>query len=94
LLKGDVRKALSEPASIVLTESFAHELFGDQDPFGETLNIGASGNTFPLKITGILQRPSIQHRFQIRILDSISFCRQSTRWLGARIGETIWLQRM
>ena len=55
LIKGDARNALREPYSIVLTESFAHELFGDQDPFGETLNIRASGNTFPLKITGILK---------------------------------------
>ncbi|MBI3219784.1 MAG: ABC transporter permease [Bacteroidetes bacterium] len=55
LLKGDARTALREPASIVLTEHFAKELFGDKDPFGETLNIGASGNTFPLKITGILK---------------------------------------
>ncbi|MFM8911903.1 MAG: ABC transporter permease, partial [Flammeovirgaceae bacterium] len=35
--------------------SFAKELYGDTDPFGETLNIGASGNTFPLKVTGILK---------------------------------------
>ncbi|MFO0507569.1 MAG: ABC transporter permease [bacterium] len=55
LLTGDVHTALSEPASIVITENFAHELFGDEDPFGETLNIGASGNTFPLKVTGILK---------------------------------------
>jgi putative ABC transport system permease protein len=55
LLKGDARTAMNEPASIILTESFAQELFGTVDPFGETLNIGSSGNTFPLKITGILK---------------------------------------
>lgn len=55
LLKGDTYSAMKEPASIVLTESFAHELFGDKDPYGETLSIGASGNSFSLKVTGILK---------------------------------------
>jgi putative ABC transport system permease protein len=55
MLKGDSRSAMKEPASIVLTESFARELFGDQDPLGETLSIGASGNSFSLKVTGILK---------------------------------------
>ena len=55
MIKGDSRSAMKEPASIVLTESFAHELFGDKDPFGETLSIGASGHSFLLKVTGILK---------------------------------------
>lgn len=55
LMKGDAHTAMKEPASIVLTEKFAHELFGDKDPFGETLSIGASGNSFSLKVTGILK---------------------------------------
>jgi putative ABC transport system permease protein len=55
LIKGDARTAMKEPASIVLTEKIAHELFGDKDPFGETLSIGASGNSFELKVTGILK---------------------------------------
>jgi putative ABC transport system permease protein len=55
LMKGDAYTAMKEPASIVLTEKFALELFGDKDPFGETLSIGASGNSFNLKVTGILK---------------------------------------
>jgi putative ABC transport system permease protein len=55
LIKGDARTAMKEPASIVLTEKIAHELFGDKDPFGETLSIGSSGNSFELKVTGILK---------------------------------------
>jgi putative ABC transport system permease protein len=55
LIKGDARTALKEPASIVLTEKIARELFSDKDPFGETLSIGASGNSFELKVTGILK---------------------------------------
>jgi putative ABC transport system permease protein len=46
LLKGDARNTMKEPASILLTESLANELFGDKDPFGETLTISASGESF------------------------------------------------
>jgi putative ABC transport system permease protein len=55
LLKGDAPKALTNSNSIVLTESFAKQLFGDKEAFGETLTIGESGYTFPFTITGILK---------------------------------------
>ncbi|MBL7859240.1 MAG: ABC transporter permease [Cyclobacteriaceae bacterium] len=55
LLKGDVNSSLTEPTSIVLTESFAKQLFGDKEPFGETLSLGESGYNFEFKVTGILK---------------------------------------
>lgn len=55
LLKGDTDNALTEPTSIVLTESFANQLFGDREPFGETLTLGESGYNFEFKVTGILK---------------------------------------
>ncbi len=55
LLKGDESKALANSNSVVLTESFAKQLFGDHEAFGETLTIGESGYTFPFTITGILK---------------------------------------
>jgi putative ABC transport system permease protein len=55
LLKGNAQSAMKEPASIVLTETFARQLFGEQDPFGQTLSIGSSGQSYELKVTGILQ---------------------------------------
>lgn len=73
LLKGDARTALSEPASIVLTERFARELFDDVDPFGETLNIGASGLTFPLKITGIIKDLPHNTAFNFEYIIPFSF---------------------
>lgn len=55
LLKGDAKTAFKEPQSIVITESFAKELFGDKEAFGEQVNIGESGENFSLTVTGILQ---------------------------------------
>jgi putative ABC transport system permease protein len=52
LLQGDPATALAEPFTIVLTETLAERIFGDEDAFGKTLRTG-SGND--LKVTGILQ---------------------------------------
>lgn len=55
LLKGDPEKAFEGPSSIVLTERFARQLFGDREPFGETLTLGESGYSFEFKVTGVLK---------------------------------------
>jgi hypothetical protein len=39
LLVGDPDKILSDPANIVLTESFAKKIFGDRNPLGEAIRI-------------------------------------------------------
>ncbi|MEO0554862.1 MAG: ABC transporter permease [Bacteroidota bacterium] len=54
LIKGNQNTALNEPASIILTESFARQLFGDREAYGETMTLGESGYSFEFKITGIM----------------------------------------
>lgn len=55
LLKGDVTKALADPNSIVLTESFAKSLFGDKEPFGEAITLSQAGTDIPFTVTGVLK---------------------------------------
>lgn len=55
LIKGDIRSALSNPNSIVITESYAKQLFGDREAFGESITISSSGANFPFTVTGILK---------------------------------------
>jgi ABC-type lipoprotein release transport system permease subunit len=50
MVKGDAATALSEPYSIVLTESSAKKLFGAADAFGKSIHIGS----FDYKVTGVL----------------------------------------
>lgn len=54
LQKGDVRTALNEPYSIVLSAALAERIFGKADPIGETVKIAEGGNT-NFKVTGVLQ---------------------------------------
>ena len=53
-LEGDVESMLSEPLSVVLTESRARAYFGDNDAMGKTLEV-VSPYKASLKVTGIIQ---------------------------------------
>jgi putative ABC transport system permease protein len=51
-LKGNGKTALQEPNSLVLAESVAKRIFGDNNPIGETLNT-SSGTEY--KVTGVYE---------------------------------------
>ena len=52
LLKGNPKKALAEPYSIVISESTAKKYFGEEDPYGKIMMIT---DTIPLTVTGIME---------------------------------------
>ena len=52
LVKGDPSTVMDDPASLVITESMAKVLFGDQDPINQTVRIN---NAHDLKVTGVLK---------------------------------------
>ncbi|MFN3840326.1 MAG: ABC transporter permease [Cyclobacteriaceae bacterium] len=52
LLQGDVNTALNDPNSIVLTESVAKALFGNEDPLNKLVKID---NNHELKVTGVMK---------------------------------------
>lgn len=51
-IEGDPATALADPNSIVLTESTAKKLFGDEDPLGKELRLNEKVN---VKVTGIIE---------------------------------------
>jgi putative ABC transport system permease protein len=53
LLKGDKRTALTEPFSIVFTETAAKKYFGNTNPVGQSLLL--TGDANPAKVTGIIE---------------------------------------
>ena len=55
LSKGDLSHALENSNSIVLTEEFASQLFGDKDAFGETVTLSQDGYSFQFDVSGILK---------------------------------------
>ncbi|MFH6604416.1 ABC transporter permease [Maribacter algicola] len=53
LAKGDVNNALNEPYSLVLTESLAEKIFGNEDALGKTLKVFSSDSPL-FTVTGVL----------------------------------------
>lgn len=56
LLHGDPARAMSEPYTVVLTESKARKIFGKTDVVGETLGVQSfDGNKREFRVTGVLR---------------------------------------
>ena len=60
LLEGDPKTALENPLSLVLTESEAKKIFGEEDPIGRTIRYD---NTFDFTVTGVLQDSNFHVKF-------------------------------
>lgn len=52
LIQGDKKTALDDPYSIILTESLARRLFGDEDPMNKIIRYNDADN---LKVTGVMR---------------------------------------
>ncbi|HEV8508459.1 MAG TPA: ABC transporter permease [Chitinophagaceae bacterium] len=73
LSRGSEAAALSEPFSLVLTQSTAKKYFGDKDPIGETLLINmydSNGYGALYKISGIMPDPPKNAHFTFTMLAS------------------------
>jgi putative ABC transport system permease protein len=70
LLKGNPQTALTEPFSIVLSETAAKKYFGKEDPIGQTLLF--TGDAKPAKVTGIMKDIPENSQIQADMLVSMS----------------------
>ncbi len=73
ITEGNVVNALSEPYSIILTESTAKKYFGGKDPMGQSLVINmfdSTGYGALYKITGIMPDPPKNAHFTFSMLAS------------------------
>ena len=68
LKKGEIKTALKEPNTVVLTEIMAKKYFGEENPMGGLLVMGSENKTF--KVTGIAETPPTNSHFSYNILVS------------------------
>ena len=54
LIKGDVETALSQPNTIVISESAARRILGDEEPMGKIIQVLSDGPT-PMQIVGVFK---------------------------------------
>ena len=70
LLHGDMKTALNDPYSVILTEKTAIRLFGDEDPMGKPLLID---NQSTLTVTGIMKDLPDNTQFSLEAMTNISY---------------------
>lgn len=68
-LKGNPRRALTEPNTVVLTEETAQKYFGNQDPIGKVLLFGNQKR--PYRITGVVRKVPANSHFQFDMLATL-----------------------
>jgi putative ABC transport system permease protein len=73
ILKGEGSDLLTERHQIVLTESLANRLFGDDEPVGEVISMN---DDMDLTVTGIISDPPGRSQYQFSFLASIQMLPQ------------------
>lgn len=92
LKEGDVKTALLEPSTVVITESMAKKYFGDEPPLGKLLTIGQDNATY--KVTGVSEDTPLNSHFYYNFLISSSSGQhlKSTQWLNNYLHTYFTLQ--
>jgi len=82
LIKGDPAQVLTEPRSLVVTESTAKKYFGNEDPVGKTLKV--ENDTVLYKVTGLMQDIPENSHVTFDMLGSMTTLRrsESTYWIN------------
>ena len=92
LLKGDPRKVLTEPNTVVLTESTASRMFGNIDPVGKLIRFETDTTWY--RITGIAQDPPVNSQFRFNMIVTFLSVKyyDLTKWLSNSFYTYVQLQ--
>jgi len=85
MLKGNAEQVLDDPRSIVISESTAKALFGDEDPINQVIRVD---NEHELKVTGVLKDVPTNSSFEFDFLMPWKFREQTNDWV--RRNTTNW----
>jgi putative ABC transport system permease protein len=85
LVTGNADQVLDAPPSIVISESTAKALFGDEDPINKVIRLD---NEYDLKVSGILKDVPGNSTFQFDFLMPWKFREQNNQWV--RDNMTNW----
>jgi hypothetical protein len=78
MIKGNLSKVLSDPSSIILTQSTAKALFGNKDALNEIVKIE---NKHELKVSGIIEDVPSQSTLQFEFLLPFSYYESTQEWV-------------
>ncbi len=89
LLKGDPRSALTEPNSVVISESMARKYFPAGDAVGNSLTYANQGTVFELQVTGVMRDIPSNSHFHPEFIGSMATFKPGT-WLWKYDLPTSW----
>jgi putative ABC transport system permease protein len=69
-LKGNPKRALTEPNTVVITDETARKYFGNDDPIGKVLSFGRE--KIPYRITGVVSNVPASSHFRFDMLASFA----------------------
>lgn len=78
MVKGDPNTALSDPSSIVITETTAKTFFGDQDPINQLIKVD---NGHDLKVTGVVKDVPRQSFFEFEYVMPFAHYEATQSWV-------------
>ena len=84
LIKGDASLVLDDPNSIVISESMAKILFGDEDPLNQTVRVD---DAHELKVTGVLRDIPKNSSLQFDCLMTWEHKRKTEDWVKESIAN-------
>ena len=79
LISGEPEKVLSQPNSVVLTESAARKYFGSESPMGKTLTV-LLYSELPFKVTGVTRDVPLNSSLQYQLLFSLNTFNFDNNW--------------
>lgn len=82
LLKGNSKTVLTEPNTVVITETIAKKYFGEQEPVGQTLTLGTKGL---FRVTGVCADVPSNTHFHFNIFGSLASVKLRDTWLSSGI---------
>jgi putative ABC transport system permease protein len=85
LVAGNAEQVLDEASNIVITESTARALFGDEDPMNKVIRVD---NQYDLKVAGVLRDVPTNSSFQFDFLLPYKHWRTAQPWVVQN--ETNW----
>lgn len=92
LLKGDAETALTQPNTIIISQSAAHKFFGDDEPLGKVLTFSDFNQT--LEVTGVMENIPENSHFRMDLLASMASFpdAESTSWMISEFYTYLVLQ--
>jgi putative ABC transport system permease protein len=77
LIEGDKKTVLSDPSSIIITETAKEKYFGDEEALGKTLSVEGRGD---VKVAGIMKNPPHNSHLQFDLIFPIEILLSNEGW--------------